>query len=171
MSTETMVFAGIALLVVVVAGYFILKFLKGSIKLELLQTSFATGETIKGSFRMVAKQPIEGNKLYVALVAEEVTKRRDSDGKDITDTHEVYRDEQVLEGKAHYDKGFDNVHNFEITVPASGESSMESSSLGQALNALGTLMDSNRRRIDWTIEVCLDAKGIDLSDSEKIYIK
>lgn len=171
MSVENMVFAGIGLLVLGVAGYFILRFLKGSITLELPQTSFAAGETIKGRFRLVAKQPIDGNKLYVALVAEEVIKRKDSDGKDTTETHEVYRDEQVLEGKAHYEKGFDNEHSFEITVPGSGESSMESSAVGQALNAIGALMNTNRRRIEWTLEACLDAKGIDLTDSEKIYIK
>ena len=45
---------------------------------------------------MVAKQPIELNTLYIALVAEEVVKRKDSNGKDITETSEVYRDEQIL---------------------------------------------------------------------------
>ena len=66
---------------------------------------------------MVAKQPIELNKLYIALVAEEVVKRKNSNGKDITETSEVYRDEQILEGKrAHYEKGVNNLHSFEISV-------------------------------------------------------
>ena len=171
MTTEMMVFAGIGLIALIVLGYFILRYLKGSIKLQLDRTSFSPGETIKGSFRLVAKQAIEGNKLAIALVAEEAVKRKDSDGKDVTETNEVYRDEQVLEGKAHYAKGFDNTHSFELTVPNSGESSMESSKVGQVLSNIGALMNSNRRYMEWSLEVRLDAKGIDLSDSEKIYIK
>lgn len=171
MSTENLVFGGLGIVVLMVIGYFVLRFMKGSIKLQLDKTSFAPGETIKGSFRMIAKQPIDANKLTVALVAEEVIKRKDNDGDDTTETEEVYRDEQVLEGKAHYEKGFDNEHAFELTVPESGESSMESSKVGQVLSTLGTLMNSNRRHIEWSIEVRLDAKGIDLADSEEIYIK
>lgn len=171
MSTENMVFAALGLIALAVVVYFVLRYMKGSIEIQLDKTSFAAGETIKGNFRLVARQTIEANKLTVALIADEVTKRKDSDGKNITDTHEVYRDERVIEGKHLYDKGFDNTHNFELLVPASGESSMDNSKVGQALNTLGSMMDMNRRYLEWSIEVCLDAKGIDLTDSEKVYVK
>ena len=171
MSTENMVFTAIGLIALAVAVYFILRYMKGSIEIQLDKTSFAAGETIKGSFRLVARQAVEANKLTVALVADEVIKRKDSDGDDETDTREVYRDEQVIEGKHLYEKGFDNTHNFELLIPASGESSMNNSQMGQALNTLGSMMDMNRRYLEWSIEVCLDAKGIDLSDSEKVYVK
>ena len=171
MSTENMVFTAIGLIALAVVAYFILRYLKGSIEIQLDKTSFDTGETIKGSFRLVARQTIEANKLTVALVADEITKRKDSDGDNETDTHEVYRDEQVLEGKHLYEKGFDNTHNFELLVPASGESSMDSSKVGQALSTIGSMMNMNRRYLEWSVEVCLDAKGIDLSSSEKVYIK
>lgn len=171
MSTENMVFAAIGLLVIAVAVYFILRYLKGSIEIELDKTSFDPGETIKGSFRLIARQTIEANKLTVALVADEVIKRKDSDGDDETDTREVYRDEKVIEGKYLYEKGFDNTHDFELLVPGSGESSMDSSKIGQALSTVGSMMNMNRRYLEWSIEVCLDAKGIDLADSEKVYVK
>lgn len=171
MSTENMVFAAIGLIALAVAIYFILRYLKGSIEIQLDKTSFDAGEAIKGNFRLIARQTIEANKLTVALVANEVTKRKDSDGENETDTHEVYRDEQVIEGKHLYEKGFDNTHNFELLVPASDESSMDSSKVGQALNTLGSMMDMNRRYLEWSIEVRLDAIGIDLADSEKVYVK
>lgn len=171
MSTENMVFAAIGLIALTVAGYFILRYLKGSIKIELDKTSFTAGETIKGKFRLIARQTIEANKLTVALVAEEVIKRKDSDGKNITETQEVYRDEEVIEGKHLYEKGFDNTHDFELLVPGTSESSMDSSKMGQALKTLGSMMDMNRRYLEWSIEVRLDAKGIDLTDSEKVYVK
>jgi hypothetical protein len=171
MSTENMVFTAIGLIALAVVGYFILRYLKGSIEIQLDKTSFAAGETIKGSFRLITRQAIEANKLSVTLVAEEVIKRKDSDGDDETDTREVYRDEQVIEGKHLYEKGFDNTHDFELLVPVTGESSMDGSQMGQALNALGSMMDMNRRYIEWSIEVCLDAKGIDLASSERVYIK
>ncbi|MGL1957309.1 MAG: arrestin family protein [Colwellia sp.] len=171
MSTENMVFTAIGLIALAVVVYFILRYMKGSIKIQLDKTSFAAGETIKGNFRLIARQAIEANKLTIALIADEVIKRKDNDGKDITDTNEVYRDEQVIEGKYLYEKGFDNTHSFELLVPASGESSMDSSKLGQALNTLGSMMDMNRRYLEWSIEVCLDAKGIDLIDSEDVYVK
>ena len=171
MSTENIIFAAIGLIVLAVLIYFILRYLKGSIEIQLDKTSFSPGETIKGNFRLVARQTIEANKLTVALVADEVIKRKDSEGKNITDTQEVYRDEQVIEGKHLYDKGFDNTHDFELLVPGSGESSMDNSKIGQALNTLGSMLDMNRRYLEWSIEVCLDAKGIDLADSEKVYVK
>lgn len=171
MSTENMVFAAIGLIALTVAGYFILRYLKGSIKIELDKTSFTAGETIKGKFRLIARQTIEANKLTVALVAEEVIKRKDSDGKNITETQEVYRDEEVIEGKHLYEKGFDNTHDFELLVPGTSESSMDNSKMGQALKTLGSMMDMNRRYLEWSIEVRLDAKGIDLTDSEKVYMK
>lgn len=171
MSAENMVFAAIGLIALAVVGYFILRYMKGSIEIELDKTSFEAGETIKGSFRLVTRQAVEANKLTVALVADEVIKRKDSDGDNETDTREVYRDEQVIEGKHLYEKGFDNTHDFELLVPGSGESSMDSSTMGQALQTVGSMMNMNRRYMEWSIEVCLDAKGIDLSDSEKIYVK
>jgi hypothetical protein len=171
MSTENMVFAAIGLIALAVVGYFILRYMKGSIKIELDKTSFAAGETIKGSFRLITRQVVEANKLTVALVADEVIKRKDSDGENETETREVYRDEQVIEGKHLYEKGFDNTHNFELLVPASGESSMDSSKIGQALSTVGSMMNMNRRYLEWSVEVCLDAKGIDLVDSEDVYVK
>lgn len=171
MSTENIVFAVIGLIAFAVASYFILRYMKGSIKIQLGKTSFDAGEAIKGNFRLVARQTIEANKLSVALVAEQVIKRKDSDGKDVTDSHEVYRDEQVLEGQCLYEKGFDKTHSFELLVPQSGESSMDSSNVGKALKTLGSMMDMNQRYLEWSIEVLLDAKGIDLASREKVYVK
>lgn len=171
MPVEIMIFTGIGLIVTLVAGYFLMRYLKGSIKLKLPQTSFSGGDTVKAHFTLTAKQGIEGNKLLVCLTADEINKSRNNDGNDTSETDEIYRDEIILEDSKHYPKGFTQEYSFEIEIPNSSESSMDGSKLGQALNTVGALLNTNRRYLEWNIEVRLDAKGVDLSDSERIYIK
>ncbi len=171
MSAAVMIFGAIGLVTIVVTAYFLMRFLKGSIDLHLSTTSFDAGETVNGKLTLHAKQAIEVNKLLVILTADEVTKRRNSDGDEESETDEIYRDEVLVDCPKQLNKGFQEDFEFELKIPDSSESSMESSALGQALNTVGVLLNTNTRRLEWNIEARLDAKGVDLSDSERIYIK
>ena len=81
---KTTVLILIALAVIAVLGaiaaYFIVRFMKGTIKLLLPRTAFNAGDVITGSFDLHAKKDIEAYKLIVSLVGVQVTKTYE-DGK------------------------------------------------------------------------------------------
>ena len=54
-------------LLVSVIAYFVMRFLRGSIKLTMPQTSFGAGQMISGSFDLMTKKSIQGNQLFVTL--------------------------------------------------------------------------------------------------------
>lgn len=170
MSTETVIITVIGLIVLGVAAYFILAYMKGSIKLSLVKTSFSHGDTIKGNFTLIAKKPIDGNGLSVSLVAQEKIETRDSEGKKKTRTREIYKSLTSLEGGKAYPSGFNQSYSFEFQVPNSNQSDFAQSALGQAAKFIGNFMDNERKYIEWHISANLDAKGIDLRDSQKIYV-
>ncbi|MBL4782651.1 MAG: hypothetical protein JKX92_10450 [Porticoccaceae bacterium] len=171
MATGTIVIITVivAILAAIIA-YFVLSHLKGSLDLLLTNTSFSHGETIKGSFNLNAKKLIEGNSLYVALIAREVTEERDDEGGRDTRSREIYKNENRIDGPREYPQGFSETFSFEFTVPDDIQSEFEGSTIGQAVKLIGNMMDNGSKHIEWKIEACLDAKGIDLRDSEKIYI-
>ena len=53
--------------------YYVVRFMRGSIKLSLARTMFNQGDTIAGSFELLTKKAIEGNKLVVSLIGVKVT--------------------------------------------------------------------------------------------------
>ena len=106
-----------------VALYYIVRFMRGSIKLTMQRTTFNPGDEITGSFELLVKKPIQGNRLVVSLIGVEVeTYYRD--GKRHTRSHEVYRDEKIIEDARSYQPGHKAVHQFEITSPDSGQGQM-----------------------------------------------
>jgi len=161
----------VALGVIAVIAYYVAAYLKGSIKIELPETSFKPGDTLKGSFSLLARKPIEGNRLFVSLVADEIRERRE-DGETKRETREIYRDEKTIEGKKAYAAGFNENFAFEIDVPSTAGSGVASvnSELGKVVNLLGDVFDMNTRKTEWKVEVRLDAAGVDLTDSEDVYI-
>ncbi|SES87007.1 hypothetical protein [Thalassotalea agarivorans] len=171
MSPEVIFFSVIIAVVVAFVGYKLLAHLKGKITLHLNKTSFRFGETLTGHFDLEAKKAIEGNELSVTLVAREKIEKRDSEGKRRTRTHEVYRNEKRLEGAKVYQAGSKANFIFEFFLPKTGTSEFAASTLGQAMNMLGSLLTSERRTIEWHIEARLDAKGIDITDSQRIYVE
>jgi len=74
------VIGGVILVVVVlVAGYYILRYMRGSIKVALPKSGFNPGEKVAGTFELKTRKMIEARRLYAALVGEEVTKERHGD--------------------------------------------------------------------------------------------
>ncbi len=165
----------ILLLVAVVVGggliagilYFILRHMRGSIKLSLPQTAFNPGNKISGEFDLLAKKPIQGNKLIVRLIGQQVT-RHHQNGKSRTRSQEIYRDEVLVEEAKDYPAGYTGKYSFEINTPNTNETEFLNSPLGQTLNAAVRLLSNRNTRLQWRVEARLDAKGIDLVAAKKI---
>lgn len=66
-----------------VAAYYLVRFLRGSIKVSLPSSAYNPGDAIAGSFELHARKPIQGKRLVVSLIGVEVTRTRE-DGKRIS---------------------------------------------------------------------------------------
>jgi hypothetical protein len=161
--------AVVGCVIVAVVAYYLARSMRGSIKLFLARTAFNPGESITGSFDLQTKKPIQGNKLIVSLIGVQVTEVY-KDGKTETRTHEIYRDEHVIEGAKSYDAGHTAKHEFQLAVPNTGTSELMNSALGQILGATSALLNSSRTDLKWKVEARLDAKGIDLATSTPVWI-
>ncbi len=152
-----------------VAGYFILRFMRGSIKITLAKNSFNEGEQITGSFELTTRKEIDGNRLYVMLVGKEVTKERRGD-KTRTHTREIYRDEVTIEEAKTFSAGETKNYDFQLATPSSAGSDFLSSPLGKTLKVGMELLGGRRSYLQWIVEARLDAKGVDLSSHKKITV-
>jgi len=156
-----------------VAGYYIVRFMKGTIKVTMPRTSFQPGEAITGSFELAVKKPVEGNQLKVSLICveQQVYYRG---GKRHTRSQEIYRDEIVIEDARSYPPGHQAVHKFEIRAPEGGLSALPdaiaNNTVVQAIGTVARAMGAGRRRLTWRVEARLDAKGVDLPGSKKVYV-
>ena len=160
------VFGGILAAVIV---YHILCYLRGSIKLSLPCTVFNPGATIAGTFELLTKKEIQGNKLIVSLIGMK-TVRTHHGGKTRTHTEEVYRDEVVIEGEKNYFAGYTATHAFQVKAPNLQAPDFLNSQVGQNLGAAIRLIADQSARITWKGEVRLDAKGVDLATSRAVSI-
>ena len=59
--------AVLALLLIGVVIYFVMRFMRGSITLTMPQTSFGAGQFVTGSFDLLTKKSIQGNQLVVLV--------------------------------------------------------------------------------------------------------
>ena len=159
----------LVLAVVLVAGYFIIRYMRGSIKITLAKNSFSEGEQITGSFELTTRKEIDGNRLYVMLVGKEVTKERRGD-KTRTHTREIYRDEVTIEEAKTFSAGQTMNYDFQLTTPSSAGPDFLSSTLGKTLKVGMEMLGGRRRYLRWIVEVRLDAKGVDLSSRKKITV-
>jgi hypothetical protein len=163
------------LVVIVVVGsvlvsiltYYILRFLRGSIKLTLPRTSFNAGEAITGNFELQTKKDIEGNKLLVSLIGVRVTKSYHN-GKSRTHTDEIYRDAVILEEARPYPAGYLANYSFTLKTPNWKEPEFLNSKMGQTLTTAFKLLGGSSSHIKWKIEARLDAKGVDLATSKAV---
>lgn len=151
------------------AVYYTIRFLRGSIKLALPSTRFVSGDAITGSFILTAKKPLQGNRLTVVLIGEEVTKYRQGNSTR-TRTHEIHRDEQVLEGAKEYPAGHSAVHEFSFIAPEKTVPGFGDSPISQTLSTAAELFTGRRTTLKWRIEARLDAKGVDLASSKSVRI-
>lgn len=160
-----LVFAALAA-VAGVAAYYIARYLKGSITINLPRTAFNGGEQVEGSFQLLTRKEVNANNLTAALVATEVTKERGYKGRTTTHTREIYRSGQTLEHARVYPAGYQANYNFKIMAPEGAQPFGQDSVLGTAMGMLSGF----GRRIDWRVEVRLDAEGVDLAASRKISV-
>jgi hypothetical protein len=165
---------GLLVVIVVVGGiilsiltYYILRFLRGSIKLTLPRTSFNAGEAITGNFELQTKKEIEGNKLLVSLIGVKVTKSH-RNGKSRTHTDEIYRDAVILEEARPYPAGYLANYSFTLKTPNWKEPEFLNSTIGQTLTTAFKLLGGSSSYIKWKIEARLDAKGVDLATSKAV---
>jgi len=155
--------------VMLVAGYYIIRFMQGSIKITLAKNSFNEGEQIAGSFELTTRKEIDGNRLYVMLVGKEVTKERRG-GKTRTRTREIYRDEVTIEEAKTFPSGQTMNYDFQLATPSSAGPEFLTSPLGETLKVGMELLGGRRRYLRWMVEVRLDAKGVDLASRKKITV-
>lgn len=167
------VIAVIVVIFIGVGGYFLFAYLKGSIKFIMLKNSFESGEFITAELELKTKKPVEGNRFFVALIAKEIVKDVDVKGRTSNRTHEIFRFEQTLEGEKKYPSNYSNKYNIQIPVPQSqqilGNNNTSNSIVNSVIKNLSRF-SSKTRQIKWVLEARLDASGVDLCRSERIYI-
>jgi len=157
---------GAAAAVCAVGGYYLARYLKGSISISMPNTSLSPGGQAEGSFELLTRKEIQGNSLTAALVAVESVRERGYDGKSATRTREIFRAGQTLEPAKSYPAGYRASYNFKLPVPSRQGQTGGDSLLGQALN----LLDSVGRSVHWKVEVRLDAEGVDLAASQSVTV-
>ncbi|MBT3251308.1 MAG: hypothetical protein HN729_09330 [Candidatus Marinimicrobia bacterium] len=150
-------------------AYYLIRFMRGSIKLSVDSSTFNSGETISGSFDLFTKKPIEGNKLTVSLIGKKVTITHRG-GKRRTHTKEIYRDEIILEKNRDYPANYSEKGSFQMNAPNISSPDFLESAIGQSLTAAVRLLSNRQTYLKWKIEVRLDAKGVDLTASKKVTI-
>ncbi len=167
--TVTLIIAAVAVVVAGVGYYYLMRFMRGSIKLLMTRTSFSSGEDITGRFEVMAKKPLQGNRLVATLIGREIIKTYE-DGKTNTRTRQIYKNEAVIEEARTYPPGFRESYEFVLPPPDLNELSFMKTPMGGALKTAMNLMGDRRTIIEWNVEIRLDAVGIDLAASKSVYI-
>ena len=159
----------IAVVVLAFVGYGMARRARGSIELSLPKTAFEPGETIRGSFVLHTKKPIEAKRLMVSLTASEVTKTT-QDGKTRSRSSQVFRDERMLEGEKVYPPDTRETHEFEIEVPNPERPEALDSPIGAGMSTALRALSRSRTYLRWRLEVRLVAKGIDLVSAKQVSV-
>jgi len=146
---------------------FVLRKLKGSLKIVMPRTSFDSGGDIEGQILVKINKETQGNFLSVALVADEIITRYEDNERE-TDTREVYRDQYELEGTRSYSSGHESALDFKLTIPVMNN--METP-LGKAINTLAHSFGSRQTRVEWTVESRLDGQGVDLVTKKVVSVR
>jgi len=167
-ATIILVIAIVVAVIAAVAGYYLIRHSRGNIKLTLGGDRYDPGDTIEGSFTLLTKKPLAGKQLLVTVIGKEITEERDGNTTH-TRTREIYRDEQIIEGPKSYPAGETRDYSFQIAAPDINRSSSIGGVLGEIVD-VGLDLLSPGRRLEWRVEARLDADGVDLSDSARIYL-
>ena len=176
-----MIYVVIAIVVLVLAGvaaYYVARFMKGRLEIELSRDTADSEGLIRGRVTLEAKKPIHGL-LRVSLVGREKREKRDHDGDKTTEWVEVYRYDHVLEERRDFEPGFRQDYSFDLLAPTAGEVRSGSTALegmaqaagdgvmGGALKAAAGAASFMAGRVYWHVESRLDADGVDLFTKEK----
>ncbi len=176
MSQNTILYIVVGLILAILLGigvYYLLRYLRGSIKITLNKKAYGGDEEIHGSFDLHAKKPIEGNFLVARLICTKKVEYTNQDNdssnsstQNSTRTYEVYRYENMIEQGSFYDAGFTKTYEFTLKTPDAQKSNALVDMLSTAMNFLS----DKRITFKWHVEVVLDAEGIDLADTQKVYV-
>jgi len=179
-----MIMGGIAAAIVIpVAAYFILRSMKGSLKLDLAQKSVMSGQPITGQLHLVTKKAVHADRLYIALVGERQSKRRSS-GRSGSSTYwdEFYRDEVDVLVDQTLHPGTRQSVDFELNAPTEGQvmsagqaiqkasEAMENGMAKALVQGVGTLASVMGGRKRWRVIARLETKGVDLAASRKLHV-
>lgn len=165
------VIAAVVLVLALIAAYYVMRHSRGSIKLTLPGNAYDPGTTIEGTFSMTAKKALEGKRLLVAVIGRERIEERDGNTTR-TRTREIFRDERVIEEGVTYPPGHNQSYSFQLQAPGDATpGSIGGGMIGDTLELGLELLSGQDRRIEWRVEARLDASGIDLSDSQQIYLR
>ncbi len=165
----TIVIAIVAIGLIATGAYFLARHLRGKIKLQLPVTGFNPGDTIKGSFELHAKKPITGKRLIVRLTGTKHIRTKRGD-KTETHSHEIFRQEELIEEGRDYPAGFRESYAFEMAAPKSGQSEVPGGDMLKTIAQTANMIGNRRVEIRWKLEARLIAKGVDLVGSRRIYI-
>lgn len=164
-----LIIAIVAAVVVAIAIFFLLRFLRGTIKLHLPVTAFSPGDEIRGKFDLHAKKPIQGKRLVVSLIGTEHT-RTTRNGKSDSHAREVFRKEEVIEQARDYPAGFRDHYEFTLAMPKESDEEHALQGLAKTLMTAVNIASHSRTYVRWKVEARLEAKGIDLVGSKRVSV-
>ena len=163
---------GIAVVVLVIGGlvaYYVIRGMKGNLTLTLNHRGVGSGDKFTGTVQVVCKKPVEGNRLVATLIGIERIEEKTDEGMK-TRTREIYRADALLEEARSYEAGFEESYRFELVAPSADQVGVAASGLGKMVERGVGMLTGRHRDLSWKIEGRLDAKGLDLVDSEKVTV-
>ncbi len=172
MGENSNMIVAIAVIVVVLGGllaYYVIRGMKGSLTLTLNHRGVGSGDKFTGTVQVVCKKPVEGNRLVATLIGTERIEEKTDEGTK-TRTREIYRADALLEEARSYEAGFEESYRFELVAPSADQVGVAGSGLGKMVERGVGMLTGRDRELLWKIEGRLDAKGLDLVDSEKVTV-
>jgi hypothetical protein len=163
------VILGIFVAVFVSIGiYYLLRFLKGSIKIYIPSQTMFFGEEIKGQITVVAKKEINANRIMVSLVCEEKHRSHSRHGSN-THWEEIYRKDFVLANSLMLPQATTRSYEFSVLTPTDSNvrsmPNFNNEMVNSLVSAFSGMMTMPKR---WCIEARVDATGVDLKSRQYI---
>lgn len=176
----------VVLIIIGVAVFYAMRFMKGSVTLDLgNRSSFQSNDQITGTVSMELKKASHGF-LKASLVGEHEVRERSSSGDgDSTSWEEFFRTDQMLEQEQDFPAGFTKSYEVNLTAPTS---SVMHGGVGhavkEAIDSTDKIPDGLKNfakaavstasqgfgRTRWKVEARFDAKGVDLYTSQRVKI-
>jgi sporulation-control protein spo0M len=159
---------GLGVVVIGIVLYYILRWLKGSVRLEVENRAYRPGDIIHGVVHLKCRQSVEANRFFVALVCHQVTHER-HEGKNRTHRHEVMRQEVDVAPPGPIAAGTEQRFEFAIPIPGpQAPLTTGNQTVDTVLRAVAGL--GSNRRLEWSLEARVEARGVDLAQRRRISI-
>ena len=127
---------------------------------------FEGGETVEGFVELKIKKKTVGENLKVALVGTKEEEYEEDDKREVR-YREIYRKEYKLEEDYVYQSDSQKQYGFKIELP---EGEKKSYDQGWLLDGVIDVLRTEQSDINWDIEARLNAKGVDLTGTRRIFI-